>query len=85
MLNKLLIALGLRKRPRRDRMTIHTYTDDDLPKAMLKLLQINDRWHQWYRKDCMDTHCEWIWYGRDEGFRLHTWKRTVEHRSDCEH
>lgn len=45
MLQKLLIALGLREKPRRSQLTIWTYEDKPLPEKLTKFLQDGDIWH----------------------------------------
>jgi hypothetical protein len=83
MLNKLLIALGLREKPRRSQLTMWTYDKDSGSvienRSLRKLLQTGDRWHQIYTDDDgSKVHNEFIWYGNDETWRLHNWSRTKE-------
>lgn len=79
MINRILIALGLREKPRRSRLTMYTYDNDRKGvtenKKLTRLLQVDDVWHQFYT-DSMGRRVwyEWHWWGPDDGWHLHNWK-----------
>ena len=76
--NKLLVALGLREKPRRSQLTMWTYDNDRDSivnnKSLKKLLQLNDVWHQSYTDELgRKVWYEWHWWGPDDGWHLNNW------------